>query len=114
LTHHDTHTTLALHGDLDTTTVPQLAPAVQAVLACGHRHLVIDAARLAFCDSAGLHALIGAKRDLAAAEATMHLTQVHGTLRRILDLTGLARAFTITPSPPPGTSLRSPGITRWA
>jgi anti-sigma B factor antagonist len=98
MTHHPTHSVLALDGELDIASVATLQPAVDMVISSGRRHLVLDTAGVTFSDSYGLWALLQAQRSMAAVEATMELTHVHGALKRVLDLTDLTGAFTITPS----------------
>ncbi|MET8144252.1 STAS domain-containing protein [Sphaerisporangium sp. NPDC005288] len=101
MAHDQDRTTLALIGDLDMTSAVHLDDAVEAALYDGHRHLTVDASELAFCDSSGLWALLRAQRALAQVQGTMTLTGVHGVLRRVLEVTRLADAFTIQHTPPP-------------
>lgn len=116
LEHHGAYGTLLLEGELDASTAPLLPPAVEAVLEAGERHLVIDTAQLRFCDSTGLDALLAAQRAMVEAHATMQLTHVHGMLHRVLQVTGLEGAFTITSGGGSGHGRTGgmPGFTRWA
>ncbi|SDL94471.1 anti-anti-sigma factor [Nonomuraea maritima] len=91
--HHPASCDLLLSGDLDAISAPRLQPAVESVVDRGHRSLTIDAADLAFCDSAGLRALLTARRTLTDAGGTMDLVHVGARVGRILDITGLGRAF---------------------
>jgi anti-anti-sigma factor len=98
LVHRLDRSTLTLVGELDTLSAPLLQPAVDTVLDTGRRHLTVDTAKLTFCDSSGLRALLQAQRSLTAAGGTMELTHVHNPLKRVLTVTGLARAFTTSPA----------------
>jgi anti-anti-sigma factor len=98
LVHQLDHSTLTLVGELDTLSAPLVQPAVDTVLDTGRRHLTVDTAKLTFCDSSGLRALLRAQDSLTLAGATMELTHVHNPLKRILTVTGLARAFTTSPA----------------
>lgn len=91
--HHPASSDLLLSGDLDAISAPRLQPAVESVVSRGHRRLTVDATDLAFCDSAGLRALLTARRTLTDAGGTMDLVHVGTRLRRLLDITGLDRAF---------------------
>ncbi|WP_068927910.1 STAS domain-containing protein [Planobispora rosea] len=57
--------------------------------------VVLDAAGVPFCDSVGLSALIGVLKQSQAAHKRLALSGMHGTLARLLALTGLAQAFEI-------------------
>lgn len=98
LVHHLDHSVLNLHGELDASSSDLITLAVDTVINTGRQRLTVDAADLTFCDSEGLRTLLQAERKLTAAGGAMELTHVHGLLRRVLGITGLAQAFTITPS----------------
>lgn len=98
MTHHLTCSVLALEGELDIASAAILQPAVDMVIAKGRRHLVLETAGITFSDSYGLWALLQAQRSITAAGGIMELIHVHGALQRVLDLTDLAGAFTITPN----------------
>ncbi|WP_176993850.1 STAS domain-containing protein [Nonomuraea jiangxiensis] len=88
---------VALSGELDIASASCLADAVGVALRGGRRDLVVDVARLGFCDSEGLEALLRIQDDVTGEGGTMTLTHVHGRIRRVMELTGLASAFTIVP-----------------
>ncbi|MDP9870093.1 MULTISPECIES: STAS domain-containing protein [Streptosporangium] len=60
--------------------------------------IVIDVAALTFCDSTGVAELIVSLRRSRAAGTRLVLAGVHGTLERILTITGLRSAFELSPS----------------
>ena len=86
---------LALAGDLDFRTAPQLHAGVQALALGPDRGLVIDLSGLTFCDSSGITAMLAAQRLAAAAEAPMALAAVPGRVTRTFKLAGLDQVFTV-------------------
>ena len=86
---------LGLVGELTHATVPLFDEHVLGGAAGGHPHLALDVGRLQFCDSVGLSALIGAHRRAALAGGRVTLRGVHGSLQRMLHLTGVGELFTI-------------------
>ncbi|MGN9841377.1 STAS domain-containing protein [Nonomuraea sp. H19] len=96
LVHHPTHSVLTLYGELDASSSALVPPAIDTVINTGRQHLTVDTADLTFCDSHGLRTLLRADRKLTAAGGAMELVHVHGLLRRVLNITGLVQAFTIT------------------
>ncbi|GGS98274.1 hypothetical protein GCM10010156_65590 [Planobispora rosea] len=92
-TDHPAVTTLTLDGELDILTVDRLQQSIAQALARGRTHLVVDVARLGFCDSRGLHALIAGQRQAASAGGSLRLAYVHGYLNRLLRLTQLIELF---------------------
>ncbi|MDX3100263.1 STAS domain-containing protein [Nonomuraea angiospora] len=98
LVHHPNHSVLTLRGELDASSPDLITLAVDTVIDTGRQRLTVDVADLTFCDSQGLRILLHAERKLTAAGGAMELTHVHGLLGRVLGVTGLAKAFTITPS----------------
>ena len=77
---------VVLEGDLDLAVVPALDADVARCRAQGATHLVVDATRLAFCDSNGLGALIRYARQ-SGPEAFL-LAGAAGGVRRLVELTG--------------------------
>ncbi|MEV4246539.1 STAS domain-containing protein [Streptosporangium canum] len=78
---------IALDGDLDALSVPLLQQVLGDTLARGRTHLVIDAAKLTFCDSTGIWALAEGHQRAAAAGGRLTLAYVHGVLKRLLEIT---------------------------
>ncbi|WP_440100444.1 STAS domain-containing protein [Streptosporangium sp. H16] len=96
---------IALAGELDKLSSPRLRDLMVAQLDDGARHLVLDVARLRFCDSTGLWTMLELQRRAGAAGGCLRLAGVHGVLERILTITGLAGAFSLDPDVP--ASLRA-------
>jgi anti-sigma B factor antagonist len=86
---------LALAGDLDLATAGLLDQHVdQALAGTVPRRLVVDAARLRFCDSSGIHAIIRARDAAHRRGAAFVLSNPVGIARRALEITGLLAPLT--------------------
>lgn len=94
---------LELRGDLDMDTAATVIEAARHLVDDGQRDVVVDCAGLTFCDSYGLRALKEVA-DLVGPEGSASISRPSATLTRILSITGLGDAFTITEDDPqPGT-----------
>lgn len=85
---------LVVAGDIDAMTAHVLRDA----LADAQHHfgaITVDLAGVDFIDSAGLGALVGGWRRAAARQEAFALRAPSGTVRRNLEISGLARIFTI-------------------
>lgn len=85
-------------GDLDVVTAPLLQQRLEELTLGGHRHLLVDAAALGFCDSSGLRLLVSAQRRLRARDGDLALIRVGGLLRRLLELSHTDALFRSYPS----------------
>jgi anti-sigma B factor antagonist len=95
---------IALTGELTYTTVRRFDEEVRRLVDASRPHLLLDVARLGFCDSAGLSALIAAHRLAAGHGGELGLRGVHGTLARALRVTGLTSVFTVHAAAEPDAS----------
>jgi anti-sigma B factor antagonist len=91
-------TRLALVGELTYATVPLFTVEVTETVGPSRPRLLLDVARLHFCDSVGLSALIGAQRRAQRAGGAVVLFGVHGCLQRSLTVTGTDALFTLVGS----------------
>jgi anti-sigma B factor antagonist len=91
-------TRLALVGELTYATVPLFTVEVTETVWPARPRLLLDVARLHFCDSVGLSALIGAQRRAQRAGGAVVLFGVHGCLQRSLTVTGTDALFTLVGS----------------
>ncbi|GIH95843.1 anti-sigma factor antagonist [Planobispora siamensis] len=64
----------------------------------GPQTVVMDLTTLTFCDSAGVAELIWSLQQSRALGSRLVLVGVHGTLERILAITGLRPVFEISPT----------------
>ncbi|HUJ35402.1 MAG TPA: STAS domain-containing protein [Solirubrobacteraceae bacterium] len=81
---------LALSGELDVVSAPELAQRLDEALAEADAHVKLDLAELAFVDSAGVSVLIKAKQDAESGGRTLVLARPTEQVRRVFALVGLA------------------------
>lgn len=89
-----TTTTVAVEGELDVHTAPSLAEAIAGALGGGVTALIIDASGLRFCDSSGIQVLVQARERAGEAGTTLTVTGVHGSVEKVLAVTGLLDLLT--------------------
>ncbi|MFE5112547.1 STAS domain-containing protein [Streptomyces sp. NPDC056663] len=87
----------ALRGELDFDSVVQLQEAGEAELARGRGagSVVADCARLTFCDSSGISALLRLFQQLAAQERVLRLAALPDSVARLFSITGLNQLFSV-------------------
>jgi anti-sigma B factor antagonist len=83
---------VAVEGDLDLATAPELKWTLVELLDRGYDRYVIDLSQLTYMDSMGLGVLVGFGRRLEGS-AHMALAGVPATQRNLLELTGLDACF---------------------
>ena len=84
---------LAVRGELDIASSAALRDAVLKLMQDEVPDLVVDASGLTFVDSSGLAVLLMASRRWEEAGKRLVLRDPSPTLVRIVDLTGVRRAF---------------------
>lgn len=84
---------VALHGDVDTTTTPDLHAAFDDLVARGERNYVIDLSQVAFMDSSGLAALARLYKRIRIGYGDVRLCSVQPDMLRIIELTRFDRVF---------------------
>jgi anti-sigma B factor antagonist len=85
---------LGLIGELDAETAGTLTAHGQALVAAGHRRLVLDCAGLTFCDSFGLRTM----NDLwnsVQPDGSVTIAFASDHLNRLLQITGLFQKFAV-------------------
>ncbi|MEV7011435.1 anti-sigma factor antagonist [Streptosporangium sp. NPDC051022] len=86
-------------GELDYCHAPVLRDEMTKIWETGPPPtVVIDVTALTFCDSTGVSELVANLRRSSALGSRLVLVGVHGTLERILAITGLRAAFELFPS----------------
>jgi anti-anti-sigma factor len=81
---------LALSGELDAVSAPELAECLEQELARPHLRVMLDLNELRFVDSAGVSVLIKAKQDFEANGRTLVLRRPTEQLERVFAVVGLA------------------------
>lgn len=88
---------LALSGELDLSSGPELRAEVDAAATEGASRLVLDLAGTEFMDSSMLKELLRANAELSGAGAQVVLVAPQPPVARLLELTRTAELFTIAP-----------------
>jgi anti-sigma B factor antagonist len=81
--------------EIDITNADRLRAALLQAAARPGVALVVDMTRTRFCDSAGLHALIGAHKRAQAEGRQVRLVITAAQVRRVLALTALDRLISV-------------------
>jgi anti-anti-sigma factor len=85
--------TVRLDGELDIHTAPGVAQTISAAIDEGASTVVVDAAALRFCDSSGIQVLVQARERLLESGGSMRVEGVHGSVEKVLAVTGLLDLF---------------------
>jgi anti-sigma B factor antagonist len=80
---------LAVAGEVDLATVPELERAVKSVLENGTANLVIDLSDTSFMDSTGLRVLITADQQFKDADRDLAILVKAGPISRLIDVSGM-------------------------
>ena len=86
---------LRIDGDIDAWTAPQLRERVRDLAGSGTVHLIADLRGVGFLDSAGLGALVAARKELRGREGSLMLVAGAGRIVQVLRITGLGDAFAL-------------------
>ena len=86
---------IAVHGQADLHSAPQLRAAIAAELDNGARGLVIDLSEATFIDSMTLGVLLGAVKRLRPSGGTVGVVCTDSHIKRIFEITLLDRVFSI-------------------
>lgn len=91
-------TVLALLGELDVFTSPDLIAQFKRLHDLGRYEVLIDLAELDFFDSTGLGAFVGARKKAHEHGVGFGLVTAHAPFLAVLRITGLDRIFDVYPS----------------
>jgi anti-sigma B factor antagonist len=86
---------VAVSGEVDMYTAPQLKQCLLDLIDGGARKVVVDLSAVSFIDSTALGVLIGGVRRLHGAGGAMALVVTSRSVERVLSITGLDRVFSI-------------------
>jgi anti-sigma B factor antagonist len=87
---------LAVQGEVDLATAPQLERELTTALATpGATGVRVDLSGVEFMDSAGLRVLVAALRTAEDGGRTLTLSSPHERVRRIIQITGLSEVFVL-------------------
>lgn len=86
---------LRIDGDIDACTAPQLRQRVMDLAGNGTVHVIADLRGAGFLDSAGLGALVAARKELGGRGGSLMLVVGAGRIVQVLRITGLSDAFAL-------------------
>jgi anti-sigma B factor antagonist len=93
---------IALDGELDLASAPDLAELAGELVRNGADNIIVDAQRLSFCDSSGLRILVSIANELRPTGGRVAIVNPQPVVLRVLELTGLDRTVMIDWDPPQG------------
>lgn len=82
-----------LSGELDTAAAQETENALQPLLNCQGKDIVIDCTELEYISSSGLRVLLGILKQAQAVGSRVILKNVNDVIRDVLDLTGFISIF---------------------
>jgi len=94
---------VAVAGEVDTYTAPQMLAALLAALETDPR-LTVDLSAVTFMDSQGLSALLRTRQETERRGGSLRLEGVPPRVLKLLELTGMDAVFTIDPAPAHGAA----------
>ena len=89
------HTVLQIVGDIDVHTAPRLRQELVALTESGRTNLVLDLTEVGFLDSSGIGVLVGGLKRTRAHDCEFHLAGPPDAVRKVFQLSGLTRVFSI-------------------
>jgi anti-sigma B factor antagonist len=89
------HTVLAVGGEIDVYTAPQLRERLIELVEGGNQHIVVDMEQVEFLDSTGLGVLVGGLKRVRAHDGSLRLVCAQERILKIFRITGLEKVFGI-------------------
>lgn len=90
------HTIVSLAGEIDLYTAPHLQSELAAAMGPADPvQIVVDMSAVEFCDSTGMNVLLAAYRKACERGGDLTLAQPRASVRKVLEVTGLASVFTV-------------------
>ena len=89
---------IAVSGEIDVATAPQLREWLQRVIAQGESTIVLDLLGVTFLDSTALGVMVGALKRCREAGGDLHIVVADPRIMKIFEITGLTNVFTIADS----------------
>lgn len=86
---------IAVAGEVDIFTAPELKAALGTMIDSGERDILIDLTQTRFMDSTALGVLIGAVKKLRPIDGRMVIVNTEPSTAKTFQITGLDRIFTI-------------------
>jgi anti-sigma B factor antagonist len=86
---------VAVIGEIDVATAPQLRECLHGVIARGHSSVVLDLLAVTFLDSTALGVLVGALKRCRELGGELHVVVTDPRIKKIFEITGLNKVFPI-------------------
>jgi anti-sigma B factor antagonist len=87
---------IAVFGEVDLATAPELKESLLAAVASGATDIVLDLSATDFLDSTGLSAVVAAYKRVRAHDGTMQVVVGNPRVRRVFEITNLDRVLPIS------------------
>ena len=94
----DERQVIAVTGEIDLFTAPELKAAIADAIEEGRTRLVINLTDTSFLDSTALGVLIGAIKRLRGRGGRLTIVNVDDNIAKTFEITGLDQIFTIKPT----------------
>lgn len=95
----DTSTVVAVAGELDIATAPQLRDCLSDLRDGGVTTMILDFADVGLCDSTALGVIIGASKKLRVSGGTLSIRNVSPSVMKTFVFTGTDGVLGVTPVP---------------
>jgi anti-sigma B factor antagonist len=89
---------IALAGEVDLYTAPELKQQLLETIANGAKDVVVDFTNTSFIDSTALGVLVGGVKRLRPNGGRLSIVSSDRNITKIFEITGLDRVFTIYPT----------------
>jgi len=86
---------IAVTGEIDVATAPQLREALHGVIAQGYATVVLDFLGVTFLDSTALGVLVGGLKRCRELDGELHIVVSDARIKKIFEITGLHKVFPI-------------------
>jgi anti-sigma B factor antagonist len=87
---------IAVRGEIDLFTAPDLQATLLGAIDAGRTRIVIDLTQTSFLDSTALGVLIGAIKRLRTRDGSLTIVNTDPNIAKTFEITGLDQIFTIT------------------
>jgi anti-anti-sigma factor len=91
-------TIVEVAGELDIATVSLLAKALGDAAQSGKSHVILDAQKLTYVDSAGIQTMLSAHRNLSTKGRKLVIVGCHGVFNRLMQICMLESRFQMYPT----------------
>lgn len=84
-----------VQGEIDVYTSPRVKEVINDLIEKGHYNLIVNLEGVRYIDSTGLGVLIGALKKVKEHEGTICLICTNPQIKKIFNITGLVKIFSI-------------------